>query len=510
MIEIAKFLPKHEHHSVPLLVAAGVALGALFYGLIWSADGLGINLVLVQAAFVGMVYALARYTGHEVARAAWIPAAFSLAFAAAFALFASPLALAVAAVGFLVSQAVFVLYAVGHHVDFHHPITFLHAAFFMTPVHLVSRLNIFRHLPLPKAAPRNTRAMIVGLCALVPILLVFGALFVSADPLFNQYVTDLFGFESVPAVVEHLVGIAFWSAVFVSVFGLAFWKRHAFAAHLRPEPSGHTESTVILGGVVALFAAFLLVQATYLFGGDAAFQATGYTFSEYARRGFNELVAVATIVLLLFLSLRYFHGDRVRGALRVLHAVLFAETLLVLLSALTRMNLYVGAYGYTSARLFTYWFLATVAALLALAFAHAWHGDAQSRFMRQGLVVTGLFALGFTFMSPDATAMRLNAGRVLDIGRIDAYDVIDSSADAYPTMVFLESKGVALSVPPDANEIGVVSSLVGARQAASDHRALFYLEGDWRRWSWTKSRLDPSEPFPWFGCIAPECEVAVR
>lgn len=495
MIEIAPLSPTYEHRFAAVIVGTAVAMGALFYALVWSADGLGINLVLAQAAFVTATFVLSRRTGHEMSREAWVPAAASLAFASAFALFASPFALAVAMLGFLVSQAVFLLYVIGHHADFHHPLTFVHTAFFLTPIHVVSRIGILRQVPLPRALPSNARAILFGFLALLPILLVFGMLFASADPLFGRYFGDLLDIDSLPNGVRHLIGVAFWSCVSAAVFGLAFWKRETFAPHLRPDARWHTESTVVLCGVIALFAVFLVVQATYLFGGEAAFNATGYTFSEYARRGFNELVAVATIVLLLFLSLRFFHGDRASATLRALHAVLFGETLLVLLSAVIRMNLYVDAYGYTPARLFTYWFLAAVASLLVLSFVHLLRQEEQPRLMRHGLVVLAAFALGFVYSSPDALSFRLNADRIVAAGFVDAGDVYASSADAYPTMKYLEAQGVTF-----AN--GDETSSEKMRRFSSS----FAEGGDWRTWSWTKARVDQTKPFPWLGCLTPKCQ----
>ena len=66
---------------------------------------------------------------------------------------------------------------------------------------------------------------------------------------------------------------------------------------------GFTEGAVILGAVVVLFALFAVVQFQYFFGGQANISVQGYTFAEYARRGFGELVTVAFFSLLLFLGL---------------------------------------------------------------------------------------------------------------------------------------------------------------------------------------------------------------
>ncbi len=66
---------------------------------------------------------------------------------------------------------------------------------------------------------------------------------------------------------------------------------------------GFTESTVVLIAVDLLFALFVFIQFRYLFGGQANITPVGYTYSEYARRGFGELVAVAFLSLGLILGL---------------------------------------------------------------------------------------------------------------------------------------------------------------------------------------------------------------
>ncbi len=61
--------------------------------------------------------------------------------------------------------------------------------------------------------------------------------------------------------------------------------------------------SIALGSLVALFAAFVIVQLRYFFGGDALVQATaGMSYADYARRGFFELVTVSALVLPVLLS----------------------------------------------------------------------------------------------------------------------------------------------------------------------------------------------------------------
>ena len=80
----------------------------------------------------------------------------------------------------------------------------------------------------------------------------------------------------------------------------------------------------MLGLTDALFAAFVTIQAAYLFGGRDTLARSGMTYAEYARRGFFELVAVAVLTLALVLVLDWItvrSGKRQQWLFRGLAAV---------------------------------------------------------------------------------------------------------------------------------------------------------------------------------------------
>ena len=70
---------------------------------------------------------------------------------------------------------------------------------------------------------------------------------------------------------------------------------------------GKVEALIVLVSVNLLFAAFLIIQFRYFFGGNDNINFEGFTYAEYARRGFFELIAVAIISLLLFFALQPHH-----------------------------------------------------------------------------------------------------------------------------------------------------------------------------------------------------------
>ncbi|NIL99141.1 MAG: DUF4173 domain-containing protein, partial [Planctomycetales bacterium] len=116
---------------------------------------------------------------------------------------------------------------------------------------------------------------------------------------------------------------------------------------------GFTESAIVLGAVDLLFAAFVAIQFHYLFGGAANINAAGYTYSEYARRGFGELVATAFLTLGMIMVLGNWsrrEGRRMRRWFNALSGILVGLVSVMLVSAFQRLLLYERAFGFTRLR----------------------------------------------------------------------------------------------------------------------------------------------------------------
>ena len=77
---------------------------------------------------------------------------------------------------------------------------------------------------------------------------------------------------------------------------------------------GTTEALVVLLAVDLVVGLFVGLQLAYLFGGLDTLAAAGMTYSDYARRGYFELVAAAALAggVLVFLEYQVDRADRGR------------------------------------------------------------------------------------------------------------------------------------------------------------------------------------------------------
>jgi hypothetical protein len=245
------------------------------------------------------------------------------------------------------------------------------------------------------------------------ILLVFGSLLRSADPIFASLAT--LPRLDVEDIFAHVVIIAFFTVV------IAGWARSA----LLPEPTrfslgagygfslGATDIITILGTLNVLFGAFVLAQLGWFFGGEEFLRArTGLTVAEYARGGFFQILWIVALVVPVLVVTRGALEPERRLARR--HTAL-AIPIIVLLAAMivgaiARLNLYVKYYGFTTDRLYPLVFMGWLFATLL------WLTVTVLRDWSRPFVIGAALSAAATLftlnaLDPDAFVARVNVAR---------------------------------------------------------------------------------------------------
>jgi hypothetical protein len=292
--------------------------------------------------------------------------------------------------------------------------------------------------------PKSSATPIVrGLLLSLPILAVFLILLSSADLVFKQYVTDIFNPSFSPESIFRWCLIAFVTSLFIGAFALIFMPS------VRPESTetpttkkfdlGATEAMIILGSVSLLFLLFLFVQFAYLFGGSHQV-ASGYTYSEYARKGFFELMAVAAISLALLLNIKNgtaLHTATQKQTFKWLSGVLIAEVMVIMASAHLRLSLYEKAYGFTTLRLWSHVFMLWLVAAFVLLAVYIIRESNSKQFNFQLFISILCFFALINIINPDAFIARENIKRYHTTGKLDVPYLGTLSEDAAPAIAEL-------------------------------------------------------------------------
>jgi hypothetical protein len=297
---------------------------------------------------------------------------------------------------------------------------------------------------------RTAMPILRGLLLALPIAIVFTALLASADTIFATWVGAIFSLNLsfIPSIQE-----AMWHVVLVLTVawlvagGIAFALSRASASETEPWEDalqsiprtmhlGFVESAVILVVVDLIFALFGWIQFSYLFGGSINIASEGYTYADYARRGFFELLVVSLLTLMLVLGLHNFTWrETARQSLvfKTLASVMVALTGILLASALYRMLLYEEAYGFTGLRLYVQVFEIWLAVMFGWLLFTMW--KPSQRFAIGAFVVALGFLATMNIINPDATIVQQNFARYHQTGRIDIDYLATLSDDAIPALL---------------------------------------------------------------------------
>lgn len=342
---------------------------------------------------------------------------------------------------------------------------YLSSAFSLSLDALIRPIAVFTSQPKPEASQqgdpttrkqglRKSLSILRGLLIAFPIILVFGGMLAEADPVFDQALSKFLDFFHIENLWEYIFRTFLISVIAYLASGVylhAFYKNHdeALASDgtqwLKPF-LGITESVIILGSVNLLFLAFVSIQFQYFFGGQSNINLAGFTYAEYARRGFGELVTVSVFSLLLFLSLSFITRKEGKTAHQVfsgLGILLFALVTVILVSSFQRLLLYEQAYGFTRTRLHTHVFIIWLGGLLlAVSLLELFH---KQRYFAFAAIIAGLgFITSLNLINVDAMIVRQNFQRYQQGGSLDIPYLISLSEDALPALADLYSQSSQL------------------------------------------------------------------
>lgn len=215
--------------------------------------------------------------------------------------------------------------------------------------------------------------VLLGLLCAVPLTIVVVVLLIFSDSAFENVMDNFF--TSLPLFSLSL----FWQIVFavpmgMYLFGAMFssekpaWRYSEEAPVYRflPPPVAYTAVTPIC----VFYLIYIITQLGYFtaaFGGELP---DGYSYSEFARRGFFELCVIAVInlcvITLMQALVKRGEDDRRPKALRAYTIIISVFTLLLIASALSKMMLYIKELGMTQLRIYTSWFMILLAIMFVM------------------------------------------------------------------------------------------------------------------------------------------------
>jgi hypothetical protein len=230
---------------------------------------------------------------------------------------------------------------------------------FIPIAHLSKKIQTRKKFESEKA-----KYILIGVLIAIPSFLIMWGILASADVMFNHFFEINLEWLLSADFIYDLVGMAITFLVAFTLPYACFYKLD----HLKQDQikSVRKEYTPIIPVIVAssisvLYIAFSLIQIIFLFM-RAGTLPEGYTYAEYAREGFFQLLFVSVLNgLAILICMELFRKHIV---LKVLLLIISGCTFIMIASSALRMSMYISTYGLTSHRIFVLWGLLVIFLLM--------------------------------------------------------------------------------------------------------------------------------------------------
>ncbi|MEH7094199.1 DUF4153 domain-containing protein [Neobacillus vireti] len=268
------------------------------------------------------------------------------------------------------------------------------------------------------------KKILIGIVISLPVLAVVLQLLMTADSQFALIVggiPDLFQVVDAEGVMRLVVVLICMGAF----FGLmqVMVKKQMEAINQQDWQASVKLDTIISVTVLVLinlvYILFTIVQFRYFFSGSLQ---GDYTYAEYARKGFFELLFVTLINLSITIAVLSFGESGKNGIRRmrqILLTILVLSSAVLLSSAFLRLGMYEEAYGFTFTRVLVHSFMIFLVVIFTYTLVKIW---VEKLSLFHFYFITALiYYTTINIMDLDRIVVKENINRFEETSKIDAY-----------------------------------------------------------------------------------------
>lgn len=297
-----------------------------------------------------------------------------------------------------------------------------------------------------KWSKRNSKYIyiLIGISITIPLFITVFMLLSSADAVFRNLADTMmegFSFGSIIWVC-FMIGFMFFASYCV----MTFISKKSIDDEVYDTPRYESLIAIPVATVLTiLYIVFSVIQIMYLFVGEMALP-EGYTYAEYAREGFFQLLVVGILNLVLVLvGLYFFKSSRVLKGILV---VMSFCTIIMIASSAMRMIIYIQYYYLTFLRILVLWSLLVLLLIFTGVISYIFYK--KFPLFRFSMVVVTVLYLCLAFCHPDYIIAKVNLAGTensdSEFFKGDGYDdysmLSKFCADAAPAIVeWMEKEG---------------------------------------------------------------------
>lgn len=281
--------------------------------------------------------------------------------------------------------------------------------FFSPIVYLMCPIRDFAELKKTGEKPekRIAKYILIGVIISIPFLLLVMKLLTSADAVFSHFVNKAIG--NIHISNDIIFFTILMVCVFLYVYGLAV-KLSANNIDLGVRDMRNMEPVIgitVTSMLTFIYLIFSVIQILFLFGSGMKLP-DGYTYSEYARSGFFQLLFVGFLNLLIVLfCVSFFRKHKV---FNIVLTSMSLCTYIMLVSSLCRMLLYIKTFDLTYLRVLTLFGLAVIAVVMVGVIICIYRDGFP--LVHYTILVVGILWIAFSFCRPNYMIARYNIDKI--------------------------------------------------------------------------------------------------
>lgn len=283
-------------------------------------------------------------------------------------------------------------------------------------------------------AGSNVKYIIIGLVLTLPLTAVVAALLMSADDGMERMLNEIFDKIFREDIWNIILQLCLAIPCSMYLFGMFYSNTHS--KYKKPlSEQGCTQSLfkmrfisnlivyTAVTPICVLYVLFFISQTSYFLSAFMNDLPEGFTYADYARKGFFELFAVAVINLIVLCGMSLFSkkaGKEKPKALKFYCVTLSVFTIILIATAMSKMVMYIDNYGLTELRVYTSWFMILLAITFVMIIIKQFKFD--MKFAKHfAIMFTVMFAI-LCFSRPEAFIAKYNI-EMYNSGYLDELDM---------------------------------------------------------------------------------------
>jgi len=279
--------------------------------------------------------------------------------------------------------------------------------------------------------------ILIGLIIGLPIVFIATILLANTDVAFKSVIALIsknFNFNSE------------WILMRVIVFIIIFFPLYGFFYGLRKKKEKTNETKeksklqildfviviTVTSSICVVYMIYCLSQLTYFISAFKGILPIDYTFAGYARKGFFECIPLGIINLLFIIALSVFtkieENKKKSNLIKGYSSYLVVFTLFLVISALSKMWLYISVYGITVMRVYVAWFLIVGGITLLLIGIKTYYN--KFKLTKNIFIVFTIMFLGLNYVNIDYRIAKYDADLYIigNVNTVNAFWELSDSA----------------------------------------------------------------------------------